>query len=112
MTMTYTYELFDNFSILAGYSEKGVVLCVAEQEVTNMAKRRPSGEGMIRQRKKGQWEGRIVAGHKENGDPIFRYVYAGTQKELLGKLHHKIEEFRDAELTEQSGMSLGAWLDK
>ena len=77
-----------------------------------MAKRRPSGEGMIRQRKKGQWEGRIVAGHKENGDPIFRYVYAGTQKELLGKLHQKIEEFRDAELTEQSGMSLGAWLDK
>ena len=25
-----------------------------------MAKRRPNGEGMIRQKKKGQWEGRIV----------------------------------------------------
>ena len=24
-----------------------------------MAKRRPNGEGMIRQKKKGQWEGRI-----------------------------------------------------
>ena len=77
-----------------------------------MAKRRPSGEGMIRQKKKGQWEGRIVVGHKENSDPIFRYVYAKTQKELIGKLHLKIDEFRDAELTEDSNMSLGEWLDK
>lgn len=77
-----------------------------------MAKRRPSGEGMIRQKKKGQWEGRIVVGHKENGDPIFRYVYAKTQKELISKLHYKIDEFRDAELTEDSKMSLGEWLDK
>ena len=77
-----------------------------------MAKRRPSGEGMIRQKKKGQWEGRIVVGHKENGDPIFRYVYAKTQKELINKLHYKIDEFRDAELTEDSKMSLGEWLDK
>lgn len=77
-----------------------------------MAKRRPSGEGMIRQKKNGQWEGRIVVGHKENGDPIFRYVYAKTQKELIDKLHHKIDEFRDAELTENSNMMLGEWLDK
>ena len=77
-----------------------------------MAKRRPSGEGMIRQKKKGQWEGRIVVGHKENGEPIFRYVYAKTQKELISKLHLKIDEFRDAELTEDSKMSLGEWLDK
>ena len=77
-----------------------------------MAKRRPSGEGMIRQKKKGQWEGRIIAGHKENGDPIFRYVYARTQKELIDKLHQKIDEFRDTELTEQSRMTLGEWLDK
>lgn len=77
-----------------------------------MSKRRPSGEGMIRQKKKGQWEGRIVVGHKENGGPIFRYVYAKTQKELIDKLHHKIDEFRDADLTEDSKMSLGEWLDK
>lgn len=82
------------------------------KEVIIVAKRRPSGEGMIRQKKKGQWEGRIVVGHKENGDPIFRYVYAKTQKELINKLHYKIDEFRDAELTEDSKMSLGEWLDK
>ena len=78
----------------------------------NMAKRRPNGEGMIRQKKKGQWEGRIVVGHKENGQPIFRYVYAKTQKELLDKLHYKIDEFRDTELTEDSNMTLSEWLDK
>ena len=77
-----------------------------------MPKRRPNGEGMIRQKKKGQWEGRIVVGHKENGNPIFRYVYAKTQKELLDKLHYKIDEYRDTELTEDSNMTLSEWLDK
>ncbi len=33
-----------------------------------MAKRRPSGDGMVRQRDDGRWEGRIVVGHKGNGD--------------------------------------------
>ena len=51
-----------------------------------MAKRRPSGDGMVRKREDGRWEGRIVIGHKENGDPIFRYLYAETQKELTAKL--------------------------
>ena len=48
-----------------------------------MAKRRPSGDGMVRKRDDGRWEGRIVVGHKENGEPIFQYVLAPTQKELL-----------------------------
>ena len=47
-----------------------------------MAKRRPAGDGMVRKREDGRWEGRIVIGHKENGDPIFRSLYADTQKEL------------------------------
>ena len=38
-----------------------------------MAKRRPSGDGMVRKRDDGRWEGRIVVGHKDNGDSIFRY---------------------------------------
>lgn len=52
-----------------------------------MAKRRPSGDGMVRKREDGRWEGRIVVGHKKNGDPIFHYDYANTQKELTDKLH-------------------------
>ena len=34
-----------------------------------MAKRRPSGDGMVRKRDDGRWEGRIVVGHKKNGPP-------------------------------------------
>ena len=51
-----------------------------------MAKRRPAGDGMVRKRDDGRWEGRIVIGHKENGEPLFRHVYAKTQKALLDKL--------------------------
>ena len=50
-----------------------------------MSKRRPSGDGMVRKREDGRWEGRIVVGHKENGEPIFRYVLARTQKGTAGQ---------------------------
>ena len=73
-----------------------------------MAKRRPSGDGMVRKRKDGRWEGRIVVGHKQNGEPIFRYVLAKNQKELLDKLHRDLEAFQDVELTEDSRMTLAS----
>ncbi len=77
-----------------------------------MAKRRPSGDGMVRKRDDGRWEGRIVVGHKNNGEPIYRYVLAKTQAELTQKLHDKIEMYRDADLSEDCNMTLGEWLDK
>ena len=77
-----------------------------------MAKRRPSGDGLVRKRSDGRWEGRIVVGHREDGAPIFRSVFARTQKEVMRKLHNQIETYRDVELTEESNMTLGAWLDK
>lgn len=36
-----------------------------------MAKRTPSGDGLVRKRADSRWEGRIVVGHKEDGSPIF-----------------------------------------
>ena len=77
-----------------------------------MAKRRPSGDGMVRKRDDGRWEGRIVVGHKENGDSIFRYVYAPTQKELSAKLRQHIDSYQGADLTERSRMTLSEWLDQ
>ena len=77
-----------------------------------MAKRRPAGDGRVRKREDGRWEGRIVIGHKENGEPLFRHVYAKTQKALLDKLHQNIECYRDVELTEDSRMTLGEWLNR
>ena len=61
-----------------------------------MGNRRPSGDGMVRKRDDGRWEGRIVVGHKANGDPIFRHVYAKTQKALTEKLHQSIECYRQS----------------
>ena len=77
-----------------------------------MAKRRPSGDGMVRKREDGRWEGRIVVGHKKNGTPIFQHAYAHTQKELTEKLHQNIERYQDVELTEDSRMTLSEWLDR
>ena len=77
-----------------------------------MAKRRPSGDGMVRKREDGLWEGRIVIGHKENGDPIFRYIYADTQKALTAKLRQNITAYQGVDLTEECRMTLSEWLDR
>ena len=77
-----------------------------------MAKRRPAGDGMVRRRDDGRWEGRIVIGHKENGDPIFRYIYAETQKELTAKLRQNITAYQGVDLTEECRMPLSEWLDR
>ena len=77
-----------------------------------MAKRRPSGDGMVRKREDCRWEGRIVVGHKKNGDSIFRYISAPTQKELSAKLRQLTEAYKGVDLTEESNMALSVWLDK
>lgn len=77
-----------------------------------MAKRRPAGDGMVRKRDDGRWEGRIVVGHKDNGAPIFRYVYADTQKELTVKLRQCITAYQGVDLTERSRMTLSEWMDQ
>lgn len=34
-----------------------------------MAKRRPSGDGMVRKKEDGRWEGRVVIGYDEKNSP-------------------------------------------
>ena len=47
-----------------------------------MAKRRANGEGNIRKRKDGRWEGRYTAGtDPETGKQIFKNVLGKTQAE-------------------------------
>ena len=55
-----------------------------------MAKRRPSGDGMVRKREDGRWEGRIVIGHKEKGGRLVTgdtKTYAGTRTIVLPGQH-------------------------
>ena len=77
-----------------------------------MAKRRPQGDGTIRKRSDGRWEGRIIVGHKDNGKPMYKSVFGKTQKATLKELHRLIDLYRDVELTEDSRMTLGEWMDK
>ena len=51
-----------------------------------MAKRRSNGEGNIRKRPDGRWEGRYIAGHDENGKAIRKNVLGRTQAEVKEKL--------------------------
>lgn len=77
-----------------------------------MARKRPDGDGLVRKRKDGRWAGRIVIGHKEDGTPIYKSVFAKTQKELMPKLHGAIDCYRDADLSEQGNMTLSEWIEK
>ena len=77
-----------------------------------MAKRRANGDGLMRKRSDGRWEGRIVVGHKENGKPIFKSVFGRTQKELLPKLEQLRRDYAGADLTEECRMPLGEWLEQ
>ena len=52
-----------------------------------MAKKRANGEGSIRKRKDGRWEGRYTAGHDpETGKAIVKNVLGKTQAEAKEKL--------------------------
>lgn len=77
-----------------------------------MAKRRADGEGNVRQKRPNLWEGRIVAGHKKDGSPIYKYVSGRTQKEAYEKLRELIIEYRNVELTEGSQITVEEWLQK
>ena len=77
-----------------------------------MAKRRASGDGMMRKLKRGLWEGRVVIGHKNNGAPIFKYAYAHTQKELGEQLRALDRTYHGRDLTEDMLLTLGAWLER
>lgn len=51
-----------------------------------MAGKRKKGEGTVRLRKDGRWEGRVVVGYDEAGNPKTKNVLAKTKKECIAKL--------------------------
>ena len=74
----------DNFLIILrlshGFSLSFAVLCTVTKEVDFMPKRRANGEGNIRKRKDGRWEGRYTVGHDpETGKAIIKNVLGKTQ---------------------------------
>ena len=51
-----------------------------------MARKRKGGEGTIRQRADGRWEGRYVIGYDDKGYPKTKNVLAKTKRECAEKL--------------------------
>lgn len=60
-----------------------------------MAKKRANGEGNIRKRKDGRWEGRYTAGRDENGKAVYKNVLGKTQAEVKEKLKDASKRHKD-----------------
>ncbi len=78
-----------------------------------MAKRRANGEGNLRKRKDGRWEGRYTAGHDpETGKAIYRNVLGRTQAEARAKLKAAIEEAKHIDPVKSKKYTVGKWMDE
>ena len=77
-----------------------------------MAGKRKRGEGTVRLRKDGRWEGRVVVGYDEAGNPKTKNVLAKTKKECLEKLERLKEQCDGRRPTQvRPDMPFGAWMD-
>ena len=77
-----------------------------------MGRKRKNGEGTVRLRKDGRWEGRIVIGYDENGLPKTKNVLAKTKGECIEKLKAlKSTITPDTPVKLKADMPFGEWLD-
>lgn len=91
----------DGHKLAVGSSSKNAPL---------MAKKRANGEGNIRKRKDGRWEGRYTAGiDPETGKPIAKSVLARTQRECKEKLQKAMEELEKIDITKRRDYTVGEW---
>ena len=77
-----------------------------------MAKKRANGEGSIRKRKDGRWEGRYTAGHDpETGKAIYKNVLGRSQAEVKEKLRQAIGETQALDVTKAGKYTVGEWME-
>ena len=75
-----------------------------------MAKKRANGEGSIRKRTDGRWEGRYTAGYDSNtGKRIIKNVLAKTQAEVKEKLKAALAENAELDLSGED-YTVASWL--
>ena len=76
-----------------------------------MAKRRANGEGNIRKRSDGRWEGRYTAGYDPiTGKRITKNVLDKTQSEVKQKLTKVLEENKDLDVIRAEEYTVATWL--
>jgi len=77
-----------------------------------MAKKRKSGEGMLRKRSDGRWEARVVIGYDENNLPRTKNVTAVNKEKCLEKLEKLKQEIGIVHHNNlNAGMTFGEWID-
>ena len=76
-----------------------------------MAKKRANGEGSIRKRKDGRWEGRYTVGYDpDTGKPIIKNVLAPTQAECRKKLNEAKEKSKKIDYTKPERFTVEQWV--
>ncbi len=76
-----------------------------------MAKKRANGEGSIRKRADGRWEGRYTAGyHPETGKRIIKNVLGKTQAECKAKLSAALESVKGIDVSRADEYTVATWL--
>ena len=76
-----------------------------------MPKRRANGEGNIRKRKDGRWEGRYTVGHDpETGKSIIKNVLGKTQAEVKEKLKKAIADSQRLDMNRSGTHTVKSWV--
>ena len=76
-----------------------------------MGRKRKSGEGTVRLRKDGRWEGRGVVGYDDKGLPKTKNVLAKTKAECVAKLESLKESVTPATSVKvRADMPFGEWM--
>ena len=77
-----------------------------------MARKRKNGQGTVRLRSDGRWEGRHIVGYDENGKAKQKSVLAKTKAECVEKLKKLQEEYTEvAPFKVKPDMRFGDWMN-
>ena len=77
-----------------------------------MARKRKNGQGTVRLRSDGRWEGRQIVGYDENGKAKQKSVLAKTKAECVEKLKRLREEYTEvAPFKVKPDMRFGDWMN-
>ena len=76
-----------------------------------MAKKAVSGNGSIRQRPDGRWEGRISLGRDGSGKRVQKSFYGATQDEVAKKIRQATAQIDEGTYVAPSKMLVKSWLD-
>ena len=75
-------------------------------------KKRANGEGNIRKRKDGRWEGRYTVGYDPlTGKQVFKNVLGKTQAEVKAKLKKAIGDSSKLDFSRNGKYTVGQWMD-